>query len=149
MIPTWTCSLIDSAHRRASHGLEGTGSHRQPGNDEARLAWLDVRFGGYETSVGRVQIPEETHRDRRVLRPEQPPGIGSRYPSARDRPRHRWSCCSPRSGMEGGCHSTWCHASCLRQYGRGSGEARRLAGFVFGLQEGISPLQATEELEQL
>jgi hypothetical protein len=36
-----------------------------------------------------------------------------------------------------------------KQFGRHGYAARRLAGDVFGLQEGISPLQATEEFERL
>jgi hypothetical protein len=140
---------VDSELQRACHGLEGIGCHRQPRNDEARLAWLDIRFGKYEASVGRVQVPKETYRDRRVLRPAQSGRGSSRHALARDRPRHRRSRRSPRPGLERDCHSVGGHPSCLRQFAPDGHEARRLAGDVCGLQEDFSPLQASEEVERL
>ena len=115
----------------------------------ARPARLDLRPGEDEASAGRLQVPAEADRDRRVLRPEQPAGVGPRHAPARDRPRHRRPRRQARPEVEGRRHPARRHAPLLRDLPAGGRGARRLAGVLPGLPEDRPPLPATEEPDRL
>ena len=134
-----------SGPRRAGDGSEGVGGDRRQELTEHGLHGWTFGLSNTKRRLGVCKYQEEADRGRRVLRPEQPRGVGPRHAPARDRPRHRRPRRQARPEVEGRRRPAGGHAPVLRDLAPGGGEARRLAGDVPGLREDRPSLQAAEE----